>query len=316
MLGAEAVTWGVLQGVVFLSCKLSEDSCQLSKLWSSIWLCHWNSVWFRHLWGTPVFCALLVKEEVSKKKEVLTTVQVFIEAWAFTRMPGQCYRFCTLCSHPVTQCSFHICVLEQGRACTECTHQLLYEKIPYSCGWLGMLPKGCQAVFQTCQVSSLVLSWFSCQGLAPCWGWMARNVVKGSLMGSLKGLSHGRKRQEFTYCHWWVSFSRGNLCGLYLVFPSSQTWSPLFKQRTFLQQVLAEREKCAGENKIPVQEETVLLERQLSGLLAHTHFIYNIPRSSLQIAHYNVLWRNAHVLSTCLVWEKPPAILLVVELRR
>lgn len=100
MLGAEAVTWGVLQGDVFLSCKLSEDSCQLSKLWSSIWLCHWNSVWFRHLWGTPVFCALLVKEEVSKKKEVLTTVQVFVEAWAFTGMPGQCYRFCHLVQPP------------------------------------------------------------------------------------------------------------------------------------------------------------------------------------------------------------------------
>lgn len=76
---------------------------------------------------------------------------------------------------------------------------------------------------------------------------------------------------------------------------------PLFKQRTFMQQVLAERERCAGENKIPAQEETVLLEKQLSGLLAHIHFIYNIPRSSLQIAHNNALWRNAHALSTCLV---------------
>lgn len=224
---------------------VSEDSCQLSKLWSSTWLCHWNSVWFTQLWGTPVCCALLVKEEVSKKKEVLTTS--FHGSLSLRKNARSVLSVLPPCAATPWQHSFHICVLEQGRACTECTHQLF----PCSWGWLGMFPKGCQAVFQTCRVSSLVLSWFSCQGLAPCWGWMARNkarnVVKGSLMGTLKGLAHGRKRQEFIYCHWWVSFSRGNLSGLYLVFPFfSQTWTPLFKQRTFLQQVLADREKCAG----------------------------------------------------------------------
>lgn len=40
-----------------------------------------------------------------------------------------------------------------------------------------------------------------------------------------------------------------------------------FKQRTFLQQVLAERERCAGENKIPAR---ILLEKKLSGLI---HFM-------------------------------------------
>lgn len=210
----------------------------------------------------------------------------------------------TLRSHPVTQHSFHICVLEQGRACTECTHQLFHEQIPYSWGWLGMFPKGCQAVFWTCQASSLVLSQFLRQGLAPCRRCMARNkaknIVKGSLMGSLK--AHGRKRQKFACCHCWVSFSRGNLDCFWYFLSSCKHNPPRWNRGHFYsREVVAERERCAGENRIPVQEETVLLEKHLSGLMTCTHSIYNIPRSSLQIVHNNALWRDAPTLSTCLV---------------
>lgn len=58
-----------------------------------------------------------------------------------------------------------------------------------------------------------------------------------------------------------------------------------------------QRERHAGENRILVREEAVLLEEQLSVLLAHAHFVYNIPRSSLQIAHNNALGRNTHAVN-------------------
>lgn len=84
MLGAEAVTWGVLQGDVFLGCELSEDSCQSCGPPSVSAI---ETVSWQH-WGTPVFRAVLVKEEVPKNKEVLTTAQAFVEAWALARVPG------------------------------------------------------------------------------------------------------------------------------------------------------------------------------------------------------------------------------------
>lgn len=119
-------------------------------------------------------------------------------------------------------------------------------------------------------------------------------------MGSLKAC--GGKGQEFTCYHWWVSFSR-----LHFLFPFFlQTQSTLFKQRTF-----TGRERCTSENRIPMQEE-IVIEKQLSGLLAHTQISPEVPFTQ----HITMLWRNTPALSTCLVWEKAPALLWVVEVRR
>lgn len=114
------------------------------------------------------FCALLMKEGVSKEEEVLTAGRAFVEARALARASGRC-------CHPVMRPSFCNRRLERGRGRAACAHQLSYEQNPF--------PRGRVASRAPGHLPDLWSAWplalwrFSRRGLAPPWKWTARNAA-------------------------------------------------------------------------------------------------------------------------------------------
>ena len=212
----------------------------------------------------PAFCAMLMKEGVSKKKEVLTTGQVFVEARALARTSGRCCR----CCHPAMQPSFRVRVLERGRGHTACAHAGPHTSGTLSLGGIADGGPGCLPDLRSAW--PLTLSQFSRRGPALRWGWTARNVAM---------LAKGRSDVEPEAT--WRKEARVYVFSLTKGFPvvdgafldciwyflsSSKPDAPCSNGGRFRGGYLR-RERRAGENRLLVREETALLDEQFSSLL-------------------------------------------------